>query len=287
MRTAFEMFRAQMDEKSIRCGLDTEELRDSARCWAKTSETNGGRGLPRPCSDQYHERGITMLKSHEKFHSVNGKRQILIADDELINREMLGNLLNSDYELIFAVDGQDALEKIRENGETLSLVLLDLLMPRLNGLEVLQQVKKDPALQYIPIIVITSDQRSEIESLTLGASDFIPKPYPQPGVIQARILRTIELSEDRQIINSTERDPLTGLYNREYFYRYAEQFDRLHEETAMDAVVIDINHFQAVTSPSGRCCRSPGLARPRHSGRSLFYLCLGAVFPLLLPFLPL
>ena len=192
-----------------------------------------------------------MLKSHEKFHSVNGKRQILIADDELINREMLGNLLNSDYELIFAVDGQDALEKIRENGETLSLILLDLLMPRLNGLEVLQQVKKDPALQYIPIIVITSDQRSEIESLTLGASDFIPKPYPQPGVIQARILRTIELSEDRQIINSTERDPLTGLYNREYFYRYAEQFDHYHKDTDMDAIVVDVYHFRMINERFG------------------------------------
>ena len=128
-----------------------------------------------------------MLKSHELFYTVNGKRQVLIVDDEEINRALLGNLLEKDYEVIFAADGNEAMEQIRSNKDTLSAVLLDLIMPEMNGLEVLKQVKSDPQLKNIPIIVVTSDQKSEIESLSLGAADFIPKPYPQPGVILARV----------------------------------------------------------------------------------------------------
>ena len=192
-----------------------------------------------------------MLKSHEKFHSANGKRQILIADDELINRELLRMVLQQDYELIFAENGREALEMIRRNCQILSLVLMDLKMPVMGGLDVLRHMREEPALSRIPVIVLTSDQDAEIESLSLGAIDFIPKPYPQAGVMQARILRTIELSEDRDIINSTERDPLTGLYNREFFYRYAEQFDQHHSGVAMDAIVVDVNHFHMINERFG------------------------------------
>ncbi len=193
-----------------------------------------------------------MLKSHEKFHSSNGKRLVLVADDEMINRQILGGILSQDYEVIFAEDGRETLDKVRENSDILSLVLLDLRMPEISGMEVLKTMKEDPETQTIPVIVITSDQESEIESLSEGASDFIPKPYPQAGVILARIRRSIELSEDRQIINSTERDPLTGLYNREYFYRYAEQYDNYHKDMEMDAIIIDINHFHMINERYGK-----------------------------------
>jgi len=192
-----------------------------------------------------------MLKSHEKFHSSNGKRLILVVDDEWINRELLGSILKNDYEVLFAADGTEALASIREHREVLSLVILDLMMPGMSGIELLTTMKSDPTLAPIPVIVITSDQAAEVKSLTLGANDFIPKPYPQPGVILARVRRTIELSEDRDIIQSTERDTLTGLYNREYFYRYAEQFDQYHKDTAMDAIVIDVVHFHMINERFG------------------------------------
>ncbi len=126
--------------------------------------------------------------------------------------------LEEDYELLYAGDGQQALGIIREEGEKLSLVLLDLMMPVLSGLELLKILREDPQLRRIPIIVLTADQDAEIESLNLGAIDFIPKPYPRAGVIQARVKRTIEQREDRDTISSTERDPLTGVYVREFFY---------------------------------------------------------------------
>ena len=202
-----------------------------------------------------------MLKSHEKFHSANGKRQILVVDDEPVNRQLLGLMLENSYEVIYAEDGQQGLAQMRENRETLSLVLLDLMMPVLSGTEMLRAIREEPALRKIPVIVLTADQNAEIESLGLGAIDFIPKPYPQAGVVLARIQRTIELSEDRQIIQSTERDPLTGLYNREYFYRYAEQYDQHHKDADMDALVVDVNHFHMLNERYGKAYADEVLRR--------------------------
>ena len=193
----------------------------------------------------------TIRDTHDKFHSSNGKRLILVADDEIINREILGNLLEQDYEVLYACDGGEAMSMIIEHHDTLSCVLLDLFMPVMTGLEILSKVKSDLVLRHVPIIVATSNSQTEVESLTLGANDFIPKPYPQPGVILARIRRTIELSEDREIINSTERDVLTGLYNREFFCRYAEQFDLYHRDVETDAIIIDIYHFHMINERFG------------------------------------
>ena len=193
-----------------------------------------------------------MLKSHAKFHSEKGKRLLLVVDDEPVNRALLGAVLEGEYEILFAENGQQALELLHQYKDIISLVLLDLIMPVMTGLELLAKKKEDPAIQSVPVIVVTADQASEVESLQLGALDFIPKPYPQVDVILARILRIIELSEDRQIIQSTERDPLTGLYNREYFYRYAEQFDQYHKNLEMDAIVLDVNHFHTVNERYGK-----------------------------------
>ena len=193
-----------------------------------------------------------MPNSHLKFHSTNGKRLILVADDELINREILGTILKADYEVIFANDGAEALRMMREHRDTLSLVLLDLLMPVKSGTEVLKSVREDASLAAIPIIVLTSEQEAEIESLKLGAADFIPKPYPAAGVILARVERTIQFHEDRETLESTERDLLTGLYNKEFFFRYAEQFDQFHKDTATDAVMVDVNHFRMLNERYGK-----------------------------------
>lgn len=193
-----------------------------------------------------------MPKNHEKFHSTNGKRQILIADDELINREILGHILQNEYEILYASDGAETMEMLRSHKETLSLLLLDILMPVMSGIEVLKKVREDAELSLIPVIVTTSEKETEIESLNLGAIDFVPKPYPMEGVIKARVLHAIELSEDRDIIKLTERDELTGLYNREYFYRYAEQFDQYHKDLAMDAIIVDVNHFHMINERYGK-----------------------------------
>ena len=181
----------------------------------------------------------------------SGKRQILVADDEFINREILENVLADEYNVLKAEDGEMAYEMIKKNRNTLSLILLDLIMPKLTGLELLARLGEDPELKGIPVIVLTSDQDSEVTSLKKGAYDFIPKPYPQPDVIKARISRSIELAEDRQIISSTERDELTGLFTIEYFYRYGNQFDKIYPSADRDALCFDINHFHVLNERFG------------------------------------
>ena len=196
--------------------------------------------------------GLPLPNSHETFRSVEGKRMVLIVDDEFVNREMLGIVLGDHYRVIYARDGVEAIEQIFANRSSLALVLLDLMMPRMGGLEVLSRVKQDPELARIPVLVFTADQNAEVESLSLGASDFIPKPYPRPEIILARIAKSIELSEDRDTIQVTQKDSLTGLYHKEFFFRYARQYDLYHEDTPMDAIVMDVNHFHLINERYGK-----------------------------------
>ena len=193
-----------------------------------------------------------MLDNHLKFHSTNGKRRVLIIEDEQINQEILRFMLQDLYELVFADTGTQALHILETEYKTLSMILLDLNLPDSKGVEILQQIKSDSRTAMLPVIVMTADQDAEVECLELGATDFIPKPYPKREVVQARILRTIEMFEDRDIIAWTERDQLTGLYNREFFFRYAIQFDDYHEDVPTDAIVMDINHFHMLNERYGK-----------------------------------
>ncbi len=190
------------------------------------------------------------MKEHSDVLA-GGKRNILVADDEFINRELLENILSDEYDVLKAEDGEMAYEMIRQNRNTLSLILLDLIMPKMTGLELLSRISDEPDLKGIPVIVLTSDHDSEVESLRNGAYDFIPKPYPQPDVIKARVSRSIELAENRQIISATERDELTGLYTIEYFYRYGSQFDKYYPNAEMDALCFDVNHFHVLNERFG------------------------------------
>ena len=180
------------------------------------------------------------------------KRKVLVVDDEYINRQMLGYIISQKYEVIYAENGREALEKIRMLKTELSIVLLDIMMPEMDGFELIKIMKEDEVLQQIPIIVLTSEEAAEVKSLKLGASDFIMKPYNRPEVILARVGRIVELSEDRNIIHDTERDSLTGLYNQNYFFEYANQLDQYFPNWKMDAAVIDVDHFHLVNSLYGR-----------------------------------
>ena len=179
-------------------------------------------------------------------------RTILIVDDEMIEREMLGAMLCDQYHVIYAENGALALDIIQRDKQTLSLVILDLHMPELDGYSLLKIIRADVELRRIPVIMLTSEKGAEVESLQLGASDFITKPYEAPDVIRARVTHSIELAEDRVIIHETERDELTGLFNKEFFFQYGKRLDLQNKHMPMDAVVIDINRFHMVNELYGR-----------------------------------
>ena len=211
-----------------------------------------------------------MIDAHLKFYSYNGKRRVLLVEDELINQEILKQILQDSYEVITAATGEEALAVLREQHDTISIVLLDLNLPDMHGSQVLRFLRSDPKYTAIPVIVMTADSDAEVECLNLGAIDFIPKPYPRQKVILARINRTIELSEDRDILRWMERDHLTGLYNKEFFYHYATQFDMFHKDEPTDAVVLDINSFHMINDRYGKAFGDELLRRIAKQALRLF-----------------
>ena len=180
------------------------------------------------------------------------RRSILIVDDDYIAREILGRMLEDRYEVSYAENGVIALSIIKRDKLKLSLVILDLHMPEMDGYSLLKLLRSDNELRRIPVIVLTSEKGAEVESLRIGAADFITKPFDMPEVICARVSHSIELAEDSIIINETERDELTGLFHKEFFFQYGKRLDELNNNMPMDAVVVDINRFHVVNELYGR-----------------------------------
>ncbi len=180
------------------------------------------------------------------------KHTILIVDDELINQEILKEILGDSYDTLIAGDGEEALEVVRSALKPISLILLDLNMPRMGGLEFIRAIKQEEKFRRIPIIVSTGEKENELSSLELGAVDFITKPYDMPEIILARVARSIELSEDRIIIQASERDELTGVYNKHIFVEYVQKVDRYRLGTEYDMVVLNIDKFHLFNELYGR-----------------------------------
>ena len=179
------------------------------------------------------------------------RRQLLIVDDDPISRAILGHLIGESYDIAYAENGKKALEWLDRASHTVSLVLLDLMMPVMDGHETLRRIKENQALRQIPVIVLTSEGEAEAETLHSGATDFITKPYNEE-IVRARIARTIELAEDRQIIQTVQTDDLTGLYSRDFFFEYAGGFIEAHPGVQMDALVVDVDRFHLYNEMHGR-----------------------------------
>ena len=177
---------------------------------------------------------------------------VLIVDDQEINRDMLGMILEDYYELIYACDGKEAVQKIEEYQDKLSLIMLDLIMPEMDGFQVLSHVHENQNLKRIPVIVLTAEKDAELRALQMGAADFITKPFDMHEIIRARVARIIELSDGRKLISAAEHDKLTMLYNRNFFFEYANRIHLYHPEWRMDAVVMNIERFHTVNELNGR-----------------------------------
>lgn len=129
-----------------------------------------------------------MMKRNE-----TGKETFLIVDDMEVNRVILSGLFETDYRILTAENGEEAIKILAENREAISLVLLDIMMPVMDGYSVLTEMKKRDMLDKIPVIVITSSDKpeDELKCLENGASDLISKPFI-PFVIKRRIFNVLE-----------------------------------------------------------------------------------------------
>ena len=180
------------------------------------------------------------------------KKQILVVEDNQLNREMLMEILAEQYAVLGAENGQEALELLRESREEIALILLDVMMPVMDGFAFLERIKADEALALIPVIVMTQsdNEADEVAALAHGATDFVPKPY-RPQVILHRVASIINLRETAAIVNHFQYDRLTGLYSKEFFYQKVR--DRLREdpEGAYSIVCSNVENFKLYNDTFG------------------------------------
>ena len=112
--------------------------------------------------------------------------KVLYVDDDIINRKLLKNILKKHpkvYETLEAKDGKEALEVLNKNPDV-DFVLLDIIMPRLDGIETLKYMKKDPRFSQIPVIVLSTDDTQKSRAIDAGANDFINKPIKERDLSQ-------------------------------------------------------------------------------------------------------
>lgn len=139
------------------------------------------------------------MTEHFQFHQVpSGVNTILIIDDDEINRGILSNLFSDSYTIQEAENGKEGLKAILENRQHLCAILLDVVMPEMNGLEVLRRLKKEHILERIPVFLITAEADAAFkEAYELGAMDVIGKPIV-PYLVLRRVNSVIELFEARR-----------------------------------------------------------------------------------------
>lgn len=188
----------------------------------------------------------TLPENYGVFMNSNEPPVILIVDDTPANVQLLTQILNHDYKIITASNGEDAL-KIAQH-ELPDLILLDVKMPRMNGFEVFRWLKKNPYTSKIIVIFVTSMKNGTDEEmgLNLGAADYITKPFMVP-IIKARIHNNILLKQEADLMASLALiDALTMIPNRRCFDEtlISEWGRAMNDGTSLSLALINIDYFQ-------------------------------------------
>lgn len=187
---------------------------------------------------------------------------IVLADDDRLTREAVSSVLRDHGYIVEALgDGQAAVERVARGG--VDLVLLDILMPRLSGLEACRLIKGMTSDTFLPVVLLTvkTDSASRVEGLKIGADDYVCKPFDERELIarveaMLRIKRLHDhVAEARAKLEQLSmHDELTGLYNYRYLHpRMTEEFkraERYHDPLA--CLVIDIDRLQSHNDAGGR-----------------------------------
>ena len=173
------------------------------------------------------------------------KKRILIVEDNDLNRAMLYEILSNEYQVLEAENGQEALDILKQQKEEIALILLDVMMPVMDGYTFLDRIKEETDLALIPVIVMTQSdsEADEVTALAHGATDFVPKPY-RPKVILHRVANIIKLRETAAIVNLLQYDRLTGLYSKEFFYQKVRERLEKEPETEFTIVCSNIENFK-------------------------------------------
>ena len=186
---------------------------------------------------------------------MNNSKNVLIIDDNEINRQILKKILKDHYNTYEAENGQIGLNILNKNKIEFSAVLLDLQMPVMDGYTFLKKVTEDSKLKHLPIVVTTSHAESEkeIEALKMGAWDFVTKPY-NPDILLFRLKNAIsrsQLETLQEIVYLTEYDKLTGLYTKNHFFTETHKMLSEHPEEIFIFIRFDIDRFALINSYFG------------------------------------
>jgi len=187
--------------------------------------------------------------------SSNTKHKVLVVDDSMVFRKQMGNFLKNLFFQVYTVaHGEEALEMLKTHPD-ISLVLTDYNMPVMDGLELVKNIREEKGKDDLCIIALSGNNDEEISALflKLGANDYINKPFSKEE-FSCRINNSIEALENIQLItNHANRDYLTGLYNRRYFfenmYEYIEDVKNTNEKFAI--AMVDIDAFKKINDNYG------------------------------------
>ncbi|MDM8564865.1 EAL domain-containing protein [Candidatus Halobeggiatoa sp. HSG11] len=186
---------------------------------------------------------------------------ILIVDDELVSRYTVEVLLSTEgYKLEFAKNGEEGLKKAVESSP--DLMLLDVMMPGMDGFEVCQRLRSNPRLAELPVVMVTAldDRESRLRGIESGADDFMSKPYDR-AELRARIRTITRLNRYRRLVETEEKlaylanyDTLTGLPNRSLLLERLTQTLSSAKRTKQNVVVLalDLDSFQIINDSLGR-----------------------------------
>ena len=172
--------------------------------------------------------------------------RLLVVDDQPVNIQALYQAFAADHQVLMATGGEQALALCA--GQQPDLVLLDVVMPGMDGHEVCRRLKADAATRDIPVIFVTAhnDEAAETLGLELGAVDFISKPI-NPKIVRARVRTHLTLKAQSDLLRQwVYIDGLTGVYNRRHFdERLAAEWGRAGRSgSALSVVLLDVDLFK-------------------------------------------
>lgn len=185
----------------------------------------------------------------------NKKYTVLVVDDSMPMRTQFKKMLeNLFFNVITVAHGEEALNLLDLKNDV-SLVVTDYNMPVINGLELTKEIRKKYEKNELPIVAISSSEDEEVIALFLknGVNDYIKKPFSKEE-FYCRIDNTIEAYENIQtILNSANRDFLTGLYNRRYFFKHIQEYIDQAKENYQNLYIamIDIDLFKKINDTYG------------------------------------